>query len=111
MGSFPLPHNNLEEKDITVKKLTVCAATLVKETLITTCGTSIYELLPSLRPSVKRQFGTQPSMVALNKVFFVVLKFTSAPSGKPVAAIGGGISIVDPSSLRIFPNVSAEMEA
>jgi len=50
-------------------------------------------------------------MAALNKVFFVVLKFTSAPSGKPVAAIGGGISIIDPSSLRIFPNVSAEMEA
>ena len=47
----------------------------------------------------------------LNSVFFLVLKITLAPSGKPVAAIGDGISIVDPSSLRIFPNVSAEMEA
>ena len=66
MGSFPLPHNNLEEKDITVKKLTVCAATLVKETLITTCGTSIYELLPSLLLN---------GSLALNRVWPRLIKF------------------------------------
>lgn len=38
-------------------------------------------------------------------------KLTSTPSGKPVAAMGGGSSNVAPNSLKIFPRVRAVIDA
>ena len=42
---------------------------------------------------------------------FRIINLTLAPSGKPVSATGGGSGNVNPSSLMIFPSVSAVIDA
>ena len=44
-------------------------------------------------------------------ICYMTNPFTSAPSGNPEAATGGGSSNVAPMSLKIFPNVSAVIDA